>query len=135
MDRKSPQNAEIERLIRLSAESRECLGTAAARLKRQLDIPARIRGSVGSHPLAWFSGSLATGLLASLLLRHRRPAAKSRRPGIGGALLGLTLTAARPLAKLWFSNQVTQWLGAAASAPAPIAGRPVPRPLPGSPFP
>jgi hypothetical protein len=135
MDRKPAEKSEIERLIRLSERSRQYLGEETARLRRKLDIPQRLRESVAAHPLGWFSGSLVSGLLASFLLRRRRVPAVSRSRGVTRMLLGLTLTAARPLAKLWLSNQAARWLGAAgATSPLtpPVSGRPVPRPLPGS---
>jgi hypothetical protein len=134
MDRKLSQKAEIEHLIRLSENARSCLGSEAVRIKQRFDIPARIRSSLGAHPTSWLFGSLASGLAASLLFSRRKPAAlktKSRR-GITGALLGLTLTAARPLAKVWLSNQLGKWLEQ--NSAAPNAGRPVPRPLPRSQF-
>jgi len=107
MDRKLPENPEIQRLIRLSEASRACLESEAVALKHRLDVPSRIRGSLHDHPSAWLFGSVASGLAASLMFR-RRPAAPKKRRGISGALIGLTLTAARPLAKVWLSGQLKQ---------------------------
>jgi hypothetical protein len=132
MDRKLSEKAEIERLIRLSENARSCLENEAARIKQRFDIPARIRGSLRAHPTSWLFGSLASGLAASLLFTRRKPAVKTKHRGVTGMLLGLTLTAARPLAKVWLSNQAARWLAQASAAPA--AGRPVPRPLPKSQF-
>ena len=130
MDRKFSEKAEIERLIRLSENARVCLGGEAVRIKQRFDIPARIRGSLSAHPTSWLFGSLASGLAASLLFSRRRsPAAKANRRGTAGMLLGLTLTAARPLAKVWLSNQVGRWLRQASANP------PAARPLPKSQFP
>jgi hypothetical protein len=131
MDRKSTEKAEIERLIRLSDSARACLGSEAVRIKQRFDIPARIRGSLSAHPTSWLFGSLASGLAASLLFSRRRskPAAKTNRRGVAGMLLGLTLTAARPLAKVWLTNQAGRWLQQAAANP------PAARPLPKSQFP
>jgi hypothetical protein len=133
MDRKHSEKAEIERLIRLSANARSCLGNEASALRRRLDFPARVRSSLAAHPTSWLFGSLASGLAASLLFR-RRPVAKIQRKGRGlfGVILGLTLTAARPLAKVWLTQQLARWASQAAITPPP--GRPVPRPLPRSQF-
>jgi hypothetical protein len=126
MDRKLPEKAEIERLIRLSERARTCLESEAARIKERFDIPARIRGSLKEHPASWVFGSMASGLMASLLFsRRQKPAAKSGRRGVTGVLLGLTLTAARPLAKLWLSNQAERWLRQSCSTIP--ASRPLPK--------
>lgn len=111
MARKLPENPEIQRLIRLSQASRSCLDTEAAALINQLDFPSRIRNSLQKHPSAWLLGSLGSGLAASLMFRRRPPASASRlkNRGIFATLLGLTLTAARPLAKVWLNGRIKQW--------------------------
>lgn len=111
MDRKLPKDQEIERLIRLGEAARSCLEHEAVLLKQRLDVPARIRGSLKEHPAGWLLGSLASGLAASLLLRlkPRRPAEKKHR-GLPLTLLGLTLTAIRPIAKVWLTDQVKSYL-------------------------
>jgi hypothetical protein len=119
MDRKLPENPEIQRLIRLSEASRSCLESEVITLRHRLDVPARIRGSLKEHPSTWLFGSLASGLAASLMFR-RKPAAVKKRRGIPGVLLGLTLTAARPLAKVWLADQLKHWV--AGISPAQPAG-------------
>jgi hypothetical protein len=109
MARKLPENPEIQRLIRLSQASRSRLDSEAAALKHRLDFPARIRSSLRQHPLAWLLGSLGSGLAASLMVRRRSAVAPQKKRGMPGVLLGLTLTAARPLAKLWLNGQIKQW--------------------------
>ena len=129
MDRKLSENAEIERLIRLSESARVCLESEAARIKQRFDIPARIRGSLSEHPTSWLFGSLLSGLATSMLFsRRRKPAAKTGHRGVAGMLMGLTLTAARPMAKIWLSNQVGRWLRQSSANP------PAARPLPTSHF-
>ena len=111
MDRKFPKNAEIERLIQLSDSARSCLENEAAALKQRLDFPARIRGSLKQHPTGWVLSLLASGLTAGLMFR-RKPMVtnpqKSRSYPL--ALLGLALTAVRPLAKVWLTGQVKNYL-------------------------
>jgi hypothetical protein len=116
MDRKLSETQEIQRLIRLSEASRSCLDAEATALKHRLDVPARIRGSLAQHPTSWVFGSLASGLAASLMFR-RKPAAAAgkKRRGIPGVLLGLTLTAARPLVRVWLADQANRWLTGASS--------------------
>jgi hypothetical protein len=124
MDRKIPQSPEIRRLIRLSADARCCLTGEVAVLRRRLDIPSRIRGSLMDHPAAWLFGSLASGIVASLVFRRKPPSAKKHR-SFRGSLLALTLTAARPLASIWLRDQLKHWVAAYQPASRLIA-RPAP---------
>jgi hypothetical protein len=110
MDRKLPQNQEIERLIRASEASRSCLKDQVIELKRQLDFPARIQSSLKTHPTAWLFGSLASGFVGSVLLRRKPVAAEKKQRGLVLTLLGLALTAARPLAKVWLTDQLKGYL-------------------------
>lgn len=109
MDSKLPVHPEISRLIRQSEISRAYLGSEAVALRQRLDVPARIRGSLKEHPTGWLFGSLASGLAASLFFR-RKPATPKKPRGFPGVLLGLTLTAARPLVKVWLADQLKLWL-------------------------
>jgi hypothetical protein len=123
MARKLPENPEIQRLIRLSQASRSCLDAEAAALKHRLDFPSRIRSSLRQHPFAWLLGSLGSGLAASLMFRRQPTASPKKNRGISGALLGLTLTAARPLAKLWLSGQIKQWTAGISESSHPTPTR------------
>lgn len=130
MDPKLSEKAEIERLIRLSESARSCLDSEATRIRQRFDIPARIRSSLGAHPTSWLFGSLASGLAASLLFSRRpKPSGTTKRRSTAATLLGLTLTAARPLAKVWLSNQAGRWLKQA------TANEQTARPLPKTLFP
>jgi hypothetical protein len=129
MDRKLPENPEIQRLIRLSAASRSLLETEASDLRQRFDVPSRIRHSLQESPTTWLFGSLASGLAASLMFRRKPPVATKRR-GIPALLFGLTLTAARPLAKVWLANQLKQWASGATGLPP--SGSQQPRPAPKS---
>lgn len=118
MDRKSPAHAEVQRLIELSAAARSCLHGEVRALRRRLDVPARLRGSLQHHPATWMFGSLASGLAASLVFRRKPPTAKPSR-GIPAKMLGVVWTASRPLVKIWLADQVKNWLaGQALPAPA-----------------
>lgn len=109
MDRESPEQQEIRRLIRLGEAARSRLGDEIVLLRHRLDVPARLKDSLRTHPAGWLLGSLTSGLVASLVFR-RRPAAPKKRRGIPATVLGLTLTAARPLAKVWLADQVKRWV-------------------------
>ncbi len=108
--------------------SRSMLESEADKIRRKLDVPARVRGSLRQHPSAWLLGSLATGLAASFLFR-RKPSADKKRRGIAGILLGLTLTAARPFAKVWLAGQLKQWIAAIPDSRPVRAFPPNPNPL------
>lgn len=110
MDRKSAEKSEIERLIRLSAAARSRLTHDAAALREKLDVPARIRHSLHDKPGLWLTGSIVSGLAASMLFRRKKSARAEKSRGIGGTLLGLTLTTARPLLKIWLGNAMRKWL-------------------------
>ncbi|RYD53718.1 MAG: hypothetical protein EOP83_23005 [Verrucomicrobiaceae bacterium] len=122
MDRKLPENPEIRRLILLGEAARASLSHEAVVLKRRLDVPARVRSSLRSHPTGWLVGSLASGLAASLLFR-RRPVRSVREEkkskSLPLALLGLTLTAVRPFAKVWLTDQVKNYLSGQLTASRP----------------
>jgi hypothetical protein len=124
MDRNLPEDPEILRLVRSSEAARESLARDASVLCRKLDVAARFRDSLRRHPASWLLGSLASGLAASLLLRPARTVVQAAAPGgFPLKLLGLTLTAARPLAKVWLANQAKRWLASRAEA---VRSRPIP---------
>jgi hypothetical protein len=125
MDRKLPENPEIQRLIELSENCRRFLENEATHLRQKLDIPSRVRDSLRESPTKWLAGSLASGFAASLLFRGR-PAPATKRRGIPATLLGLTLTAARPLLKVWLANQVKQVVTGNSSilVPGPMRHKP-----------
>ena len=114
MDRKSPETTEIQRLIRLSAAARSCLEAQASAFRHRIDVPSRVRGSLKTHPTGWLVGSLAAGLAASMMFR-RKPAREKKPRGVPAVLLGLTLTAVRPLAKVWLADQVKHWIAGQSS--------------------
>lgn len=108
----------------MSEAARASLGRDASALCRKLDVAARFRDSLRRHPASWLLGSLASGLAASFLLRPARTVASAAAPGgFPLKLLGLTLTAARPLAKVWLANQAKQWLASRTEA---ARSRPIP---------
>jgi hypothetical protein len=109
MDRKISKNQELQRLISLSAAARRCLGNEAAALKQRLDVPSRVRNSLKQNPTGWLLGSLGSGLAASMVF-SRKPAPSERKSrSLPSAVLGLTLTAIRPLAKVWLTDQVKNY--------------------------
>ncbi|MBC8127423.1 MAG: hypothetical protein H8M99_09825 [Gloeobacteraceae cyanobacterium ES-bin-144] len=119
MDRKFPQNPEIAHLLQISEEARACLDFEMTELKRRLDVPSRVRDSLKANPKAWLLGSAATGLIGSMIFQ-RKPSPEKKRRGIAGLLFGLTLTAVRPMAKVWLANQLKQWVSGLAASPRPF---------------
>lgn len=122
MDPKSLHQSEIERLIRVSAESRAHLTLASQRLRDHLNVPAKLRDSLRRHPSSWLVGSLASGFVASLLFG--RPRVRRGQPSTQGSIqvepkrpkslpavaAGLALSAARPLATRWLAQQAERFL-------------------------
>jgi hypothetical protein len=86
------------------AASRTAVAADLATLRRRLDVPARMKDSILSKPLAWFGGSLGVGLLASMLLKRPRPAPHvSARPAksLWKIALGGAFALARPALQTW----------------------------------
>lgn len=110
MDRKLQQKQEIERLILLSDAARSSLEDAAISLKHKLDVPSRLRSSLKTHPTGWLMGSLASGLAASMMFGRKEAPVEKKRRSLPLALLGLSLTAVRPIAKVWLTDQVKNYL-------------------------
>lgn len=119
MDRKL-QNQEIQRLIRLGETARHSLHVETVELRQRLDVPSRIRRAIKSHPAGWILAALGTGLTLSRLLFRPRKAPKAhakaieKRKSFPMILFGLTLTAIRPIAKVWLADQVKTYLAAQA---------------------
>lgn len=110
MDRKSAEKSEVERLIQLSAAARSRLTHDAIALREKLDVSARIRHSLHDKPGMWLTGSIVSGLAASMLFRRKKTARAEKSRGLSGTLLGLTLTTARPLLKIWLGDALRKWL-------------------------
>jgi hypothetical protein len=106
-----PQNSpEIQRLIRLSEESRAGLSHQAAVLRQRFDVPARVRHCFGSHPAKWLGATLALGLATSLLLRRKAAPPRQQRRGWRAAVFALALSTARPILKAWLTRQLQQFV-------------------------
>ena len=125
MDRTTQKNQEIERLIRAGDQARSSLTGEVIALRARLDVPARIRLSLKSHPFAWLFGSIASGLVVSLLFR-RKPARVEKAPrAVSLTILGLILTVIRPMMKVWLTDQLKNYLTSQLQGRA--AGHPVAR--------
>jgi len=137
---KSTERAEIEELIRISDEARGQLAVTAKKVRSTLKVPGRMVGSMRHSPKFWLFGSMAAGLAASLLLNRLPGRKKKKKKGssLKKLALSLTLTAARPIAKVWLTNQLktlgSQWLSDKLNAQqkpqAPVASRPSTIPSP-----
>ncbi len=129
MDRELSRQQEIERLIRSSDNARRFIRSEVHTLKAKLDVPSRVRSSLKEHAVGWLFGSAASGMVASLLFRRkssRSSGKKSAARPLG--ILGLILTLIRPLAKVWFTGQVRNYLSGAvtrlpATPPEDLRGR------------
>lgn len=113
MAQKLSEDQEIQNLIRKAQSARICITGEVTALKAKLDVPARIKNSLRIHPSGWLVGSLASGLIGSLLIRGRRSSGAKRERKKGGllfGLFGLALAVIRPLAKVWLKDQVKNYL-------------------------
>ena len=111
---KSTEQADIEELIRISDQARGELGVKIVKLRRTLDVPTRVVGSLRSNPKSWLLGSMAAGLFGSVLLSRvpRRRKKKKEDPfNLKKAAFSLTLTAVRPVAKVWLANKLKSMSG------------------------
>ena len=109
---KSTERAEIEELIRISDEARSQLGVKIGKVSQSLKMPVRLMGSMRHSPKSWLFGSMAAGLLASLLLNSLPGGRKKKkRSRLKKKALALTLTAARPIAKVWLANKLKSMSG------------------------
>lgn len=97
-----PQGQTAALIARIAA-SRIALGTDYAHVRRRWHLPARIRDSILSKPIAWFGGSLGMGFLASLILRRPRPPESKLKPkrSLIALALGGAFTLARPALQSW----------------------------------
>jgi hypothetical protein len=121
MDRKSHTNPEILRLQERSEAARGTVGTHVTKLKRQLDVPARLRESLRGKPSTWILGSTVAGMAAGFLFpRFRRPApiVSLSRKSAAARLLGLAWATSRPFLKAWLANQLRIWFIQRASLPS-----------------
>ena len=110
MDRELSKDQQIEQLIRQGQNSRAFLENEATSLRQKLDVPARLRSSLKSHPTGWLFGSAASGLAASLLFRRKPATSAQHERAFPLKILGLILTLARPMAKLWLTGQLKSYL-------------------------
>jgi hypothetical protein len=90
-------------LIARAEASRARLGHDFSRAQSFLDVPGRLKSSLKENPSRWLFGSVASGFLASLVLRRPGRAGK-KILGMPTTLLGLILTGLRPLLKVWFAE-------------------------------
>ena len=95
--------------MRVSESARSTLDDAALLLRQKLDFPTRIRGSLKSHPAGWLVGSLASGLAASWIFSRKPSSTEKKHRSLPMKLLGLSLTAVQPMARVWLSNQVKNY--------------------------
>ncbi|MFD0895851.1 hypothetical protein KBB96_07880 [Luteolibacter ambystomatis] len=101
---------EIEALLKRSETARRRLAYDLAVLKHRVDVPARVKESLQTHPTGWLGGSLVTGLIASLALRRRKPKKTTEEKVRKAGLAGLLLTAGGALARPVVKSLVTGYL-------------------------
>jgi hypothetical protein len=126
MDRKLPQKPEIERLILIAESSRNILSNDARAIAQRLNVVSRARTSLKTHPKRWLLGGIASGFITSMIFRRRSttpptptPTQTTKNRSLTLTLLGLTLTAIRPIAKVWLTEQLSNYLTGRSSALQP----------------
>lgn len=107
MDRTLSYQQKLQRLVETGDCARVELESGAKLLLQKLDVSARLKSSLRTNPTGWILGSLASGLGLSVLFR-RNPANAAlpdrKKRSLPITLLGLTLTAVRPFANVWFAD-------------------------------
>ena len=105
------KHQEIERLIRLSDDSRSLLVNHAMAIRQRLDVPTRLRHSVKENPGQWLFGGLASGIATSFLFRRKASSVKKvKNRSLPLALLGITFAAVRPLLQVWLTSQAKNYI-------------------------
>ena len=81
-------------------------------VRNRFDFPARLRGSMRSHPRGWFFGSMGAGFLSALSFRRRRKhrrehgeAAPVRRGALLAGTVGVLASVAKPVARQWLTRR------------------------------
>lgn len=90
-----------QELIAQLAESRQTISHGREVLKEQLQVKKQVRRFVSRKPKAVFAGSVAAGLILTVLLKRPRKSKKSSTRTAGTVLLGWGLSLVKPAAKAW----------------------------------
>ena len=78
-----------------------------------LDLPSRLKASMSGSPAKWLGGSLAVGLVASLLFRSRKKNLPSRLATVKkerGSLLSLAFSLSKPVLKIYATKLLKDYL-------------------------
>jgi len=78
-----------------------------------LDLPSRLKASMSGSPAKWLGGSLAAGLVASLLFRSRKKNPPSRLATVKkerGSLLSLAFSLSKPVLKIYATKLLKDYL-------------------------
>ncbi|MBT8037506.1 MAG: hypothetical protein KJO21_08170 [Verrucomicrobiae bacterium] len=87
------------------ANSRQAISKGRKAIKGQLQVKKQLRQWITRKPKAVFASSIGAGLLATLLLKRPRKAAKpSKKPS--HMLLGWILALLKPAIKTWLVTRV-----------------------------
>ena len=88
------------------AKNRALIGVGRTELKKKLNVKQQLRKVITRKPKALFAGSLAAGLLVTLLLRRPKKVIKGKATTKGTVLLSWTLSLLKPAAKAWLVKRV-----------------------------
>ena len=103
----------LAELVKRSEASRLALSDAHAGLMHALDLPSRLKASMSGSPAKWLGGSLAAGLVASLLFRSRKKNPPSRLATVKkerGSLLSLAFSLSKPVLKIYATKLLKDYL-------------------------
>jgi hypothetical protein len=114
--------ADDSRKLELIADLARARGELTAHtraVRRELDVPARLKSSFRRHGLVWLAGAGLLGLLLTRLPRRKKPVPHAWRkppPEVKAAKAGLLITAlkfafdiVRPALAKWIAHQVTAY--------------------------
>ncbi|MCE9611766.1 MAG: hypothetical protein K8R23_16320 [Chthoniobacter sp.] len=107
------------------AQARARLTSNFGALRRELDFPGRVKGTVRKHPAVWLGGATLFGMLLSKLPARRKkivvttdgkPAKFAATAGRTGLLLGslkIAFDLARPALAKWAGQRVADYMDGA----------------------
>ena len=105
MGKKQEITRRKQELVTGLAKNRVLITAGKIQLKEKLSVKRQISRVIKRRPKVLFAGSLAVGLVATLLLTRKKAPAKPKASTKGTVLIGWTLSLLKPTAKAWLISR------------------------------